>query len=114
MNRRWKKGLYLFTFFEEEGMAALATTVEQGSKFRILYNVVGDMKKALKPPLYEKLVESSFYYEPPYLPIYGFMQQTKKWPMLSLTVIEWEDPKTKEGFRDYVAKYYPDKDLTEF
>ncbi len=104
---------YLFTFFEDEGMAALATTVEQGSKFRILYNVVGDMKKAFKPPLYEKLVENSFYFAPPYLPIYGFMQQTKKWPMLSLTVMEWEDPKTKEDFRDYVAKYYPKKEIGE-
>jgi hypothetical protein len=41
------------------------------------------------------------------------MQQTKKWPMLSLTVMEWEDPKTKEDFRDYVAKYYPKKEIGE-
>ena len=33
--------------------------------------------------------------------------------MLSLTVMEWDDLKTKEGFRDYVAKYYPDKDITD-
>jgi hypothetical protein len=33
--------------------------------------------------------------------------------MLSLTVLEWEDPKTKEDFRNYVAKYYPDKDLSD-
>lgn len=26
--------------------------------------------------------------------------------MLSLTVMEWDDLKTKEDFRDYVAKYY--------
>jgi hypothetical protein len=104
---------YLFVFLQDEGMPDLATTVQQGSRFRILYNVVRDMKRAFKPALYEKLLENSFYFAPPYLPLYGFMQQTKKWPMLSLTVMEWGDPKTKEGFKDYVMKYYPDKDLSD-
>jgi hypothetical protein len=78
-----------------------------------LYNVVRDMKKAFTPALYEKLINNSFDYAPPYLLLYGFMQQTKKWPMLSLSVMEWEDPKTKGGFKDYVMKYYPDKDLSD-
>jgi len=104
---------YLFVFFQDEGMPALATTVQQGSKFRILFDVVRDMKRALNPTLYKKLIENSFYFAPPYLPLYGFMQQTKKWPMLSLTVMEWENPKTKEGFREYVQKQYPLMDAGE-
>jgi hypothetical protein len=104
---------YLFVFFQDEGMPALATTVNEGSKFRILYDVVRDMKRAFTPPLYDKLVKNSFDYAPPYLPLYGFMQQTKKWPMLSLSVMEWENPKTKEGFRDYVQKYFPVVDAGE-
>jgi hypothetical protein len=104
---------YLFVFFEDKGMPALATTVQQGSKFRILYDVVRDFKKALNRPLYDELVENSFLFAPPYLPLYGYMQQTKRWPMLSLTVMEWDDPKTKTDFKEYVAKYYPAQDLAE-
>lgn len=54
-----------------------------------------DMKRSHNRPLYDELVENSFYYAPPYLPLYGFMLQTKKWPMLSLTVMECEDVNTK-------------------
>lgn len=104
---------YMFTFFHDKGMPDLATTVRQGSRFRIVYNVVQDMKRAFNKPLYDELVENSFYYAPPHLPLYGFMQQTKKWPMLSLTVMEWEDIKTKARFAEYVQKYYPDKDAGE-
>ncbi len=94
-------------------MPALATTIKEGSKFRRLYDVVRDMKRALNRPLYDEMVENSFYYAPPYLPLFGFMQQTKKWPMLSLTVMEWEDLKIKERFADYVLKNYPAHDADE-
>ena len=104
---------YLFVFLQDEGMPDLATTVQQGSRFRILYNVVRDMKKAFTPVLYEKLINNSFDYAPPYLPLYGFMQQTKKWPMLSLSVMEWVDPATKDGFREYVKKHYPKTNTEE-
>jgi len=104
---------YLFLFFQDEGMADLATTVQQGAKLRIVYNVIRDMKKALNPPLYKKLIENSFYHAPPYLPLFGFMQQTKKWPMLSLSVMEWEKPGTKDAFQTYVQQQYREQDLAE-
>lgn len=104
---------YMYVFFQDKGMPAFAVMVQQGSRFRIVYDVVRDMKRAFNKPLYDELVENSFYYAPPYLPLYGFMQQTKKWPMLSLTVLEWEDEKTKVQFADYVQKYYPNIDLKE-
>ncbi|WP_438939916.1 hypothetical protein [Chitinophaga hostae] len=104
---------YMYVFFQDKGMPALAVMVQQGSRFRIVYDVVRDMKRAFNKPLYDELVENSLYYAPPYLPLYGFMQQTKKWPMLSLTVLEWEDEKTKAQFADYVQKYYPNIDLKE-
>jgi len=104
---------YMYIFFQDKGMPDLAVTVREGSKFRIVYNVVRDMKRAFNKPLYDELVENSFYYAPPYLPLYGFMQQTKKWPMLSLTVMEWEDIKTKARFAEYMQKHYPDKDVVQ-
>lgn len=71
------------------------------------------MKRAFTKPLYEELVENSLYYAPPYLPLYGFMQQTKKWPMLSLTVMEWETGDTQTSFTEYLKKYYPKNDVGE-
>src|SRR5258708_6491939 len=37
---------YLFTFFNDKGMPALATTVKEGCKFQLVFNVVKDMKMA--------------------------------------------------------------------
>jgi hypothetical protein len=104
---------YLFIFFQDEGMADLATTIQQGAKLRIAYNVVRDMKRALNPTLYKKLIENSFYHAPPYLPLFGFMQQTKRWPMLSLSVMEWERTGTKDAFQTYVQQQYRDQDSAE-
>lgn len=104
---------YLFTFFQDKGMPALATTIKEGSKFRRLYDVVRDMKRALNQPLYDELVENSFHYAPPYLPLCGFMLQMKKWPILSLTVMEWEGAETKETFTEFVSKNYPNQNASE-
>ena len=104
---------YLFLFFQDEGMVDLATTIRQGAKLRIVYDVVRDLRKALNPALYKKLIENSVYLAPPYLPLSGFMRHIKKWPMLSLSVIEWERPGTKEDFEAYVLKQFPDHDLKE-
>lgn len=104
---------YLFLFFQDEGMADLATTIHHGAKLRIVYDVVRDLKKALNPPLYKKLIENSVYLAPPYLPLSGFMREIKKWPMLSLSVMEWEKPGTKEAFENKIRPQYPDEYWTE-
>ena len=104
---------YLFVFFSDEGMPDLATTIQQGSKFRIAYDLLMDFKKALNKQLYDKLVENSFYYAPPYLQSYGFMQQTKKWPMLSLTVMEWQENKIKTMFAHYVNENYKNQNALD-
>lgn len=104
---------YLFTFFHDKGMPGLAGTLTEGSKTKILYDVVRDLKKALKPALYDELIENSFYYAPPYLPLFGFMMQFKKWPLLSLVVMEWENLEVQKGFADYCTKNFPTCDLSE-
>ena len=104
---------YLFVFFQDKRMPSLATAIKEGSKFRIAYEVVRDLKIALVPDLYSELIENSFYYAPPYLPLYGFMQETKKWPMLCLTVVEWQDIKIKEKFIAYVNSYFKSQNFIE-
>src|SRR5690606_35828674 len=89
---------YLLTFFHDKGMPVFAATINEGSKTKILYDVVRDLKLALKPLLYDELIENSFYYAPPYLPLFGFMTQFKRWPLLSLSVMEWTNEETRIAF----------------
>lgn len=104
---------YLFTFFQDKGMPALATALKEGGKFRNWSDVVRDLKKALNRPLYDELIENSFYYAPPYLPLFGFMMQSKKWPMLCLTVMEWEIDETIAKFASFVVKNFSSKDSVD-
>ena len=104
---------YLFVFLNDKGMPSLATTIKEGSRFQLLYDIVADLKIALKPAMYNELIENSFYYASPYLPIYGFMEKIKKWPMLCLTVMEWENEKIKEAFINCGSGYFKKKEVTE-
>lgn len=101
---------YLYTFFYDEGLSALAETIKAGSKSIIAYDLVRDLKSVLHKTVYDKLIANSFYYGPPYLPVYGFMKEVKKWPMLCLTRREWELAETKEAFMAYIKSHYPQMD----
>jgi hypothetical protein len=104
---------YVFNFLWDKGMPILGDIMKWGGKHVIAYDLVRDMKRALNKTLYDELVENSFHYAPPYLPLYGFMQQTKRWPMLCLTRKEWELAETKKAFTTYLAIYYPDMDTAK-
>jgi hypothetical protein len=101
---------YLFTFLYDKGMPSLAGAIKEGCMSRLVYDVVRDMKNALDQKLYDELIENSFYYAPPYLPVYWFMQQLKKTSMHCLTVLEWQDKNMKEDFTNYVNKNFKAKD----
>ena len=109
-------GDFLHTYLNDKSMPVLAKTIKEGSKDQILYDIVVEFKLALQPELYNELVEHSFYYGPPYLALYGFMKQLKKWPLLSLTVREWGESSIKKRYILYTEKNYPKLDqrlLTE-
>jgi len=98
---------YLYTFFYDEGLPALAETIKTGSKYTIAYDIARDLKSVLNKTIYDKLIENSFHYAPPYLPVYGFMKEVKKWPMLCLTGREWGLDETKRAFKAYFTIHYP-------
>lgn len=101
---------YLHTFFYDEGMPALADSIKAGSKSTIAYHLLRDLKSVLNRTICDKLIKNSFFYAPPYLPVYGFMKEVKKCPMLCLTRREWEPAETKEVFKAYVKSHYPEAD----
>lgn len=104
---------YLHRFFSDKGMPALATTIREGSRLRIMFDVVRDMKRAFDKAFYAELIENSFFNAPPYLQLYGFVQKTKKWPLLSITVMEWDDSEIRQQFAEYVEVNYPGIDVKE-
>ena len=104
---------YLFTFFWDKGNPHLGDLVKWGGRHVMAYNLVRDFKRTLNKPLYDELVTNAFYFAPPYLQVYGFMAQNKRWPMLILPVHEWSRPETQAAFREFVGIYYKAMDTEE-
>jgi hypothetical protein len=100
---------YLLTFFNDKGLPRLGDAIMEGSRETIPFEVVQDLRLALKPDLYSELIENSFHYAPPYLPLYGFMIQQKRWPMICLSAMEWSDSKKKMAFKKYIEEKYADQ-----
>lgn len=103
---------YVFVFFHDEGLPFLASTIKKGVPGLNLYDLVHDIKRALNESLYKKLIENSFYYAPPYLPLYAFAEEIKRRQPLSITVMEWEQ-ELKEDFIAFFKKHYLDKNIEE-
>jgi hypothetical protein len=104
---------YLFTFFHDEGLPSLAETIKKGSQNTKLYNLILDMKRSFSPELYKKLIENSFYYAPPYLPLYVFTEKPEQTPLRCLTVLEWKQPETKDKFIQFFKRHYPGNNVSE-
>ncbi|HEY8784116.1 MAG TPA: hypothetical protein VIM16_20985 [Mucilaginibacter sp.] len=104
---------YLYTFFWDKGSPHIGDLIKWGGSHVVAYDLLKDFKRTFNKTLYDELVENSFYYAPPYLPVYGYMQQTKRWPMLCLTMMEWDRAETKAGFKEYAEKNYPNMNSTE-
>lgn len=76
-----------------------------------LAEVVSDMKLALKPDLYKKLIDHSFHLAPPYLPLFQFSERNPKRKLVSMLMIDWETDAVKKGFGQFMEARYPDESL---
>jgi hypothetical protein len=103
---------YLFIFLHDEGLPSLAGAIQMGVMGFIPYDLIQDMQRALNSALYKKLTENSFYYAPPYLPLYDFAEEIKKSNPLCITVMEWEQ-QMKKKFTAFFKNQYPDKNVEE-
>ncbi len=103
---------YLLIFLNDEGLPILASTIQNGVARINLYNLIHDMERALNRELNKKLIENSFYYAPPYLPLYSFAEEIKSSQLLCITVMEWEQ-QMKEEFTSFFKKQYQDKNIAE-
>jgi hypothetical protein len=101
---------YLKTFLEEEGLPALGNVLQHGSEINSAFDLIQDMKKAFVPSLYQKLVNNSLFYGPPYLPLYSFMLLNSKVLLQTITIKDWEEQNLKEPFISFLAENYPSVD----
>lgn len=106
---------YLHTFFADKGFPSMADALREGCRLRPAFDLVRDMEAMLKPALYDELVGNALHYAPPYLPLYAYMRDTRKWPFLLLTYREWDDASSgvRKGFEAYAARKFPDADIPE-
>lgn len=98
---------YLFTFLHDEGLPSLADTIKKGATDCKSYDILQDMKRVFADKVYNKLIEHSFYYAPPYLPLYAFAEKPKRTPLTCFTVMEWEQLGTKEEFTAFFKIHFP-------
>jgi hypothetical protein len=104
---------YLFTFLYDEGLPYLADIIKKGASHCKLYDLVNDLKRSLNSSLYNKLIENSFQYAQPYLPLYAFTEKPQRTMYRILAVMDWERPAIKERFINFFKTDYPHKDARE-
>lgn len=104
---------YLHTFFQDEGMPYLADALPGGIETSPAFGVVRDFKRSLKPDLYLRLIDHSFDYSPPYLPLAQFAEEWRRGPLTSILVMDWLSPETQQDFRVYMQRTFPEKDVME-
>ena len=102
---------YIQTFFEDEGMPNLGDVLANSRWEVSLYEVIRDLKMALKPDLYQRLIDHSFHYAPPYFQLHQFIETPLRPPFEVLTVMDWEIPATRKAFVEFMDKFYPDIDI---
>lgn len=104
---------YLFLFFQDKGRPSFASMFRDGAHFNVAYDIVRDMKALLVPEVYREVLQNAFDHSPPYLPLYGFIDKYKRWPLMVLSVWEWESGNTQADFSAYLKDYYPEQNEKE-
>lgn len=104
---------YLRVFFDDEGMPYLGDVFALSYQEVTLYDVVLDLKRALKPDLHQRLIEHSFLFAPPYYPLHQFIESPLRPPLQMFTVMDWHKDGMKNRFTGFMARNYPNINLSE-
>lgn len=97
----------MFVFFVDQKLPLLGKALAVGSKDLVPYDLLQDIKGALNSHMFDSFMGYSLNSSQLYIPVYSFMLQIKKRPMLSLSVMEWENIKVKVRFAEFVQHTFP-------
>ncbi len=103
---------YMHTFFQDEGMPYLADALRSGAWDVHAAEIVRDLRRCINPNLYGRLVEHSYLYTP-YLALFWFAEGNPRRAPVSLILKDWEDTGTKEEFKQFVSRNYPEVNLSD-
>ena len=104
---------YLYLFFAEKNLPHMSKLIKWGTIHLVAYDLVMDLKKIVKEPLYDELIKQSYFQAPPYLQLFSFMRNTKNKPMFCLTAMEWDNIETIKAFKEFIESAYPKMNSTE-
>ena len=102
---------YLFTFLQDEGLPSLAVTIKRGAADCKSYDIIQDLKRVFTDKIFKKLIEQSFYYAPPYLPLYAFISKPRHTPLTCFSVFDWEAPGIKDQFISSFEYNFPNHEI---
>lgn len=105
-------GLYLRHFFSGKKMDALSSLIRHKGVDYNLWDVLGDMKKAFQPVLYEKLINGAIPYghmAAPFLLLHDFVRKMYTEPYF-FTIMDWEKALPEKDLFKFLKTNYPDKD----
>lgn len=99
---------YRYVFFGDNKLPNMAEPIKWGTQHVVTYDLMKELKQSLDKTLYQKLTGGTFKEAPPYVQLYSFMLDTKAWPELFLTAMEWYHIQTVQAFKRYVDEHFPD------
>ena len=99
---------YLYIFFYDEGLAVIASMIRGYGMIATADHIINDLKTALKPIIFAKLLENAVFYAPPYIPLYSFANEKKKGQLITFSVYEWEQLERRGAFFAFLTKSFPE------
>lgn len=103
---------FITTFFTGKGLPVIGLTLSKGSKDKVLYDLLRELESILHPSFYASF-NKALAIAPPYILLYGFMEQYKDWPDKTLTVMEWENGDTISALEKYIKKKHPERNVDQ-
>lgn len=101
---------YVNTFFQDQGLPALASLFTEGGKYVTSENLLYDLKAVLKTDTFNKFWENAAFYAPPYIPLCAFIRSRQKISIPLFSVLDWSSRATQEEFTRFLLSSYSDYD----
>ncbi|WP_126247971.1 hypothetical protein [Chitinophaga rhizosphaerae] len=101
---------FLIGYLKKRKLNTIATVISRGLELQSTYLLIQEFEKLVRPEVYQDLIKQSLVDAPPYIALYGFTQTIKRSNMGLLTIYDWQNPKNRNAFLQYIEKAFPQSD----
>ena len=102
---------YLVSFFHREGMPSIAYLLENQRAKLTADLVLDDLKRSLSKPVYDKMIETSLYAAPPYIPLLEFYRKHQPNGTGMLLAYQFQQQDFETELNDFIQASFPDYKL---